>query len=332
MTDRLSAHAPGEISGSAGEGRSKLILALLLAGGLLVLLAVPQYLNSYWLRVLTQVLMVAVLASSWNVIAGICGYFSFGNVVFFGIGAYTTAVLMSQFDVPFLVTIPLGGISAAIFAFLTGLPLLRLRGHYFAIATLGINLGMKETVSNVDWTGGGRGIWLQIPDMEPHAFSLYVFYMMSAMLAVTVAGVMLLLRSRAGYAMRAIRGNETSAAVLGIDTTFYKVLAFAISALFSGMAGSIYIFWVGYIEPGQAFDMALNIQFVMAGLLGGLGSVIGPLLGAAVLQLFSELIWSHFLQIHLAVLGVLIILVVMFLPNGLVSLFARRRKMIGKRA
>ena len=119
MTDRSRRARSGEISGSAGEGRSKLILALLLAGGLLVLLAVPQYLNSYWLRVLTQVLMVAVLASSWNVIAGICGYFSFGNVVFFGIGAYTTAVLMSQFDVPFLVTIPLGGISAAIFAFLS---------------------------------------------------------------------------------------------------------------------------------------------------------------------------------------------------------------------
>jgi len=326
VTDRLSADASGPISASADAGRSKLILALLLACSLLVLLVVPQYLNSYWLRVLTQVLMVAVLASSWNVIAGICGYFSFGNVVFFGIGAYTTAVLMSQFDVSFLVTIPLGGIVAAVFAVLIGLPLLRLRGHYFAIATLGINLGAREAVTNLDWTGGGKGIWLQIPDMEPHAFSLYVFYMMGAMLAVTVAGVILLLRSRAGYAMRAIRGNETSAAVLGIDTTFYKVLAFAISALFSGMAGSIYIFWMGYIEPGQAFDMALNIQFVMAGLMGGLGTVVGPLLGAAVLQIFSELIWSHFLQIHLGVLGLLIILVVLFMPNGLISLMPWRRK------
>ena len=326
MTDRVNAHASGEISGSAAEGWGRLIWTLLLVGGVLALAVVPQYLNSYWLRVLTQVLMVAVLASSWNVMAGICGYFSFGNVVFFGIGAYTTAVLMSRFDIPFLLTIPIGGVLAAIFAALTGLPLLRLRGHYFAIATLGINLGMRETASNLDWTGGGRGIWLQIPDMEPHAFSLYVFYMMSAMLALTVGGVILLLRSRAGYAMRAIRGNETSASVLGIDTTFYKVLAFAISALFSGMAGSIYIFWMGYIEPGQAFDMGLNIQFVMAGLMGGLGSVVGPLLGAAALQLFSELIWSHFLQIHLAVLGLLIILVVLFLPNGLVSLFSGQRK------
>ena len=326
MTDRVSVHASGEITSCAAEGWGRLLWTLLLVGGVLALAIVPQYLNSYWLRVLTQVLMVAVLASSWNVMAGICGYFSFGNVVFFGIGAYTTAVLMSRFDIPFMITIPIGGVLAAIFAALAGLPLLRLRGHYFAIATLGINLGMKETASNLDWTGGGRGIWLQIPDMEPHAFSLYVFYMMSAMLALTVGGVMLLLRSRAGYAMRAIRGNETSASVLGIDTTFYKVLAFAISALFSGMAGSIYIFWMGYIEPGQAFDMSLNIQFVMAGLMGGLGSVVGPLLGAAALQLFSELIWSHFLQIHLAVLGLLIILVVLFLPNGLVSLFSRQRK------
>jgi branched-chain amino acid transport system permease protein len=326
VTDRLNAPVPGQIAGSAGEGQSKLILALVVACSLLALLVVPQYLNSYWLRVLAQVVMIAALASSWNVIAGICGYFSFGNVVFFGIGAYTTAVLMSQFGVPFLITIPLGGILAAIFAALTGLPLLRLRGHYFAIATLGINLGMRETVTNLDWTGGGKGIWLQIPDMDPHTFSLYVFYMMSVMLAITIAGVTVLLRSRAGYAMRAIRGNETSAAVLGIDTTFYKVLAFAISALFSGMVGSIYIFWMGYIEPSQAFDMGLNIQFVMAGLMGGLGSVIGPLLGAAALQLFSELIWSHFLEVHLAVLGLLIVLVVLFLPNGLVSLVSSRRK------
>jgi branched-chain amino acid transport system permease protein len=312
--------------GSAGEKQSRLMLALVVVCGLVALLVVPQYLNSYWLRVLTQVIMVAALASSWNVMAGICGYFSFGNVVFFGIGAYTTAVLMSQFGLPFLITIPLGGILAAIFAVLTGLPLLRLRGHYFAIATLGINLGVRETITNLDWTGGGKGIWLQIPDMEPHAFSLYVFYVMSTMLAITVAGITLLLRSRAGYAMRAIRGNEISAAVLGIDTTFYKVLAFGISALFSGMVGSIYIFWVGYIEPSQAFDMALNIQFVMAGLMGGLGSVFGPLLGAGVLQLFSELIWSHFLQVHLAVLGLMIILVVLFLPNGLISLISPRRK------
>ena len=326
MTDQLSVRRLSGRAAPSDQARSRLALPLLLAGGLLAVLIVPQYLNSYWLRVLTQVLMIAALASSWNIIAGICGYFSFGNVVFFGIGAYTTAVLMSQLDIPFLVTIPVAGMLAAVFAVLTGLPLLRLRGHYFAIATLGINLGTREVVSNLDWTGGGKGIWLQIPDMEPHAFSLYVFYMMTTMLTVTVAGIVALLRSRAGYAMRAIRGNETSAAVLGIDTTFYKVLAFALSALFSGMVGSIYIFWMGYIEPGQAFDMNLNIQFVMAGLMGGLGSVVGPLLGAVTLQLFSELIWSHFLQIHLAVLGVLIILVVLFLPNGLVSLFASRRR------
>jgi len=325
VTDRLTVHARGRASGSA-DARRKLLLVLLPACSLLVLLVVPQYLNSYWLRVLTQVLMIAALASSWNVVAGICGYFSFGNVVFFGIGAYTTAVLMSQFDVPFLVTIPLGGIVAAVFAALTGLPLLRLRGHYFAIATLGINLGVREAVTNVDWTGGGKGIWLQIPDMEPHAFSLYVFYMMGAILAVIVAGIILLQRSRAGYAMRAIRGNETSAAVLGINTTFYKVLAFAISALFSGMVGSIYIFWMGYVEPSQGFDMAINIQFVMAGLMGGLGTIAGPLLGAAALQIFSELIWSHFLQIHLGVLGLLIVLVVLFMPNGLVSLMPWRGK------
>jgi branched-chain amino acid transport system permease protein len=268
--------------------------------------------------------MIAVLASSWNILAGVCGYFSFGNVVFFGLGAYTTAVLTSALSVPFAITILPGGLVAAAFAIATGFPLLRLRGHYFAIATLGINLGMREVITNLEWTGGGKGIWLQLPDMGPKQFALLIFYLMAALLAVTIATFITLLRSRAGYAMRAIRGNEASAAVLGIDTTFYKVLAFAISAFFSGVTGSIYVYWLTYIDPSQAFDMTLNIQFVMAGLLGGLGTIVGPILGAVVLQLLSELIWSHFLEIHLGVLGLVIIGVVLFLPNGLSAFFQNR--------
>jgi branched-chain amino acid transport system permease protein len=294
-----------------------LLIVVVAIAGIAIVALPPWAINNYWLRVMTQIMMVAILASSWNVVAGFCGYFSFGNVVFFGLGAYTTAVLMSAFAVPFALTILLGAVVASVFAIAVGIPLLRLKGHYFAIATLGINLGMREVATNLDWTGGGKGIWLQLPDFDPRSFSLLIFFLMAALLAISLISFALLLRSRAGYAMRAIRGNEESAEVLGINTTFYKVLAFAFSAFFSGMAGSVYIFWLGYMEPNQAFDMTLNIQFVMAGLLGGLGTLVGPILGAVVLQLLSELIWSHFLEVHLAVLGIVIIAVVLFLPNGL---------------
>jgi branched-chain amino acid transport system permease protein len=297
---------------------------LLTVCAVILAIAVPLWLNNYWLRVLTQVIMVAILASSWNILAGVCGYFSFGNVVFFGLGAYTTAVLMSALFVPFPATIILGGLVATVFAIATGFPLLRLKGHYFAIATLAINLGMREVATNLEWTGGGKGIWLQLPDIGPKQFALLIYYLMAGLLAVTIVTFVILLRSRAGYAMRAIRGNEDSAAVIGIDTTVYKVFAFAISAFFSGVTGSIYAYWLTYIEPSQAFDMTLNIQFVMAGLLGGLGTIVGPIIGAVVLQFLSEMIWSHFLEIHLGVLGLVIIAVVLFLPNGLSTVFLQR--------
>jgi branched-chain amino acid transport system permease protein len=299
---------------------------------IVVLISAPAWAGAYWLRVVTGILMVAILSSSWNIVAGICGYFSFGNVVFFGLGAYTTAVLMSVLNVPFPITVLLGGFVAIVFAILVGLAVLRLKGHYFAIATLGINLAMREVVTNMEWTGGGQGIWLQIPNMEPRTFSLLIFYMMLALLGLTVITVYLLMRSRWGYAMRAIRGNEEAAAVLGIQTTYYKVAAFALSGVFSGMAGSIYAYWFTYIEPGQVFDMSLNIQFVMAGLLGGLGTLVGPLLGAGVLQLLSELIWSNFLQVHLAVLGLVIMLVVLFMPGGVIALLRRGVRTKGGRA
>jgi branched-chain amino acid transport system permease protein len=324
VTEQFSEPARGHANRSVSTSLARAIPAMLVVAAALLTIALPPWLNNYWLRVLTQVIMIAVLASSWNILAGVCGYFSFGNVVFFGLGAYTTAVLTSALSVPFAITILPGGLVAAAFAIATGFPLLRLRGHYFAIATLGINLGMREVITNLEWTGGGKGIWLQLPDMGPKQFALLIFYLMAALLAVTIATFITLLRSRAGYAMRAIRGNEASAAVLGIDTTFYKVLAFAISAFFSGVTGSIYVYWLTYIDPSQAFDMTLNIQFVMAGLLGGLGTIVGPILGAVVLQLLSELIWSHFLEIHLGVLGLVIIGVVLFLPNGLSAFFQNR--------
>ena len=322
MTDPSTLPSAGKIYPAVRAGHRTLI-PLLWIVAFLLLAALPPWLNNYWIRVLTQVVMVAILASSWNILAGVCGYFSFGNIVFFGLGAYTTAVLMSGLGFSFAITIPLGGIVAALFAVAIGMPLLRLKGHYFAIATLGINLAMREAVTNIEWTGGGKGIWLQIPDMDPKIFSLFIFYLMACLLVLTVATFYIVLRSRWGYAMRAIRGNEEAASVLGIDTTYYKVLAFALSAVFSGMTGSIYAYWLTYIEPHQAFDMTLNIQFVMAGLLGGLGTIVGPLLGAGLLQFISELIWSHFLELHLAVLGLAIIGVVLFLPNGLVSLLQR---------
>lgn len=322
MTDPAASSTSIATESGSQAGRRALIAGLWIVA-CLVLIVAPHWLNNYWLRVLTQVVMVAILASSWNIVAGICGYFSFGNVVFFGLGAYTTAVLMSALGVPFPLTIIAGGAVAVLFAVAVGLPLLRLRGHYFAIATLGINLAVREAVTNIEWTGGARGIWLQIPDMEPNAFALLIFYLMTGLLALTIITFFVVLRSRWGYAMRAIRGNEEAASVLGIPTTFYKVLAFALSAFFSGMAGSIYAYWLTYIEPNQAFDMTLNIQFVMAGLLGGLGTIAGPLIGAVLLQLVSELIWSNFLEVHLAVFGLVIIGVVLFLPNGIISLLQR---------
>ncbi len=301
----------------------KMGIGLVLA--VLVLIFTPFFSGGYWTKVLTGVFMFGITAEALNIIAGYTGYAAFGNVGFFGLGAYVVGVLMTKVNFPFLPAMLIGGVIAALLAALYGLPILRLKGHYFAIATLGISEFTREIIYN--WpslTGGGDGITMPIIQRSPEWINFYFYYLNLIVLAVCTTCVWLISRSRFGYTLRAIRGNEDAAMTMGINTRNYKVLAWAISAFFTALAGGIYAYWFTYIEPGAVFDLFISVKMWVMLLLGGGMTVLGPLVGAFLFEILSEIIWGEFLFIHAAVLGMVIILIVLFMPQGFMKLIRQR--------
>ncbi len=297
--------------------RSALLgLALL---GLVALL--PLSGDAYWLRLGTTMLMYGVLAMSWNFIGGMAGYPSFASAAFFGLGAYAGAVAQ-KFGVPALLAWGLAGAAALVFAALLGVALLRLRGHYFAIASLVVAEVLRELVNAAtELTGGGMGLNLPIPQMTSViAQANFFFYAMLALASITFMAMLLAMHSRLGFGLRCIQQNESAADMLGVNTTLYKVAAFMLSAVFAGAAGAIYASWVHYIEPPDVFDVLYSVKAIVMVLLGGAGSVFGPLFGAAIFLALEELVWRNYLQVHTGVLGLLIVLLVLFLPKGVFSL------------
>src|SRR6266540_3319624 len=203
--------------------------------------------------------MFATLALAWDIIGGWTGYPSFGNVVFFGLGGYTVAVLMAKAGWSFWPALPIAAAIGTVFAILIGLPILRLRGHYFAIATLGVAEGMREVVLNMpSLTGGGAGI--TIPAVGAEATTSYpgntgFYYLFLALLVVALLVNLRISRGRFGYALRAIRQDEDGAAAMGVNTTRAKVAAFAVSGALTAMAGSIYAFQQVAIYPQRLFSV-----------------------------------------------------------------------------
>lgn len=280
--------------------------------------------EAYWMRLGTTMLMYGVLAMSWNFIGGMAGYPSFAVAAFFGLGAYAGAVAQ-KFGVPMGFAWAGAGLLALAFAALLGLALLRLRGHYFAIASLVVAEVLRELVNSMtELTGGGMGLNLPIPAMgSVDAQARFFFYAMLLLAAVTFAAMLLTANSKLGFGLRCIQQNESAADMLGVDTTFYKVSAFMLSGVFVGVAGAVYASWVYYIEPPDVFDVLYSVKAIVMVLLGGAGSMFGPLVGAAAFLSLEELVWRNYLQVHTGVLGLMIVLLVLYLPKGLISLSQR---------
>lgn len=295
----------------------------------LILLSLPLITSGFLVRLMTHIFMFIVVSSALNIIAGYAGYAAFGNMMFFGLGAYTTAICMERVGIPFVFSMMLGGFVAVIAAVLFGTLFLRLRGHYFALASLGAAEAVRSIVDNLtELTGGGQGMTISSLDVNP-AISNSIFYFAMLLLAVvTVTFVWWLSRSRLGYGLMAIRADEEAASVMGIYTTRSKVIAWSLSALFTGLAGGLYAFWFSYIDPPTVFDVMWVVDMFVIILIGGMGTVIGPVIGAVILEAISEVVWSNFIELHLGILGIIIILSVLFMPKGVVML-ARNSKNIG---
>jgi branched-chain amino acid transport system permease protein len=273
-------------------------------------------------RIWTTIVMYCVLAQGWNFIGGLAGRPAFGNVVFFGIGMYTAALLLERGQ-PYWLSLVLAPIFAGLFAVLLGLPVLRLRGHYFAIATLGIAEALGQLVQTENVAGPSGLISLTPPTLNATTFNLLFLYGFLALALVTLLVTTWVTRSRFGYALVAIRENEQAAEALGIPTYWYKVGAFALSAIPTAIAGSLFVYWQLSAEPGTEggpFDAGYSVAMVIMTFLGGAGTILGPILGAIVIQYLSQFTLTAFTTTHGLLLGALIIVVTIFLPQGLIRL------------
>ena len=282
--------------------------------GIVLLAAAPGVLSPFMVQFVINLFMLAILAESWNIIGGFTGYASFGNVAFFGIGAYTTGVLMTKGGLPLAVALAAAGVVPMLFAALVGLPILRLKGHYFAIATLGVAETMREVVYNVEITGAGTGLVMPIARTP----ALFFYLMLGILIAVTLVNAWLA-HSRFGYGLIAIREDEDAAAAMGIDTARYKTIAFALSGAFAGLTGGVFAYWITFIDPDAVFRVIVTIQMIIMAVFGGAGTVVGPLLGALVLASVSEILSTHLVALAELFNGLIVILVVLFMPKGLLE-------------
>lgn len=301
----------------------KAVAAFGILASLALLVALPKLVSSYKLLTVTRFLLLALTAQGWNFIGGYTGYAAFGNVAYFGIGAYTTGLLMlGRWHVPFFPALAAGALLAACVAILLGLPILRLKGHYFAIATLGVAEALAQVADNWDGlTDGSTGI-----DLPIRSDGEFFYYTALAFVLLGLLATRAFARSKLGHGCVAIREDQDAARMLGINTTLYKGVAYAISAVFAAIAGGITAYQNVHVTPGDFFRIDYTLQMIIATIIGGVGTVVGPVLGAGVYQLLSTYLWGRFIELHPTVLGLVIVLFVVFLPRGLMTVIARRRR------
>src|SRR3989441_1599708 len=283
-----------------------------------------------------MIFLYGSLAQAWNLLAGYCGQISLGHAVFFGAGAYTSTLLGKYFDLSPWIGMAVGAVVAVAVAQLIGYPVFRLRGHYFAIATIAVGEIIQALVINWDWAGGARGLF--VPIKRPDSFVNFQFHESKAVYYFIALGLLLLALgvtrwiegSRRGYFFRAIREDQEAAASLGVHVAREKHWAIAVSAALTALGGTFYAQYVFFIDPESVFPLSLSILICLVAVLGGVGTLWGPLVGAAVLVPLSEgtRVWlgGGGKAPDLLLYRALILLIPRFPPRGLVGLARRRRR------
>ncbi|MDX1663391.1 MAG: branched-chain amino acid ABC transporter permease [Candidatus Promineifilaceae bacterium] len=293
---------------------------------LLALGAWPALTNSPATReVLFTMLLSVVLASSLNLILGYTGYVSFGHVVFFGFGGYIGLYLMSVQGAPLWIALLAGGFAAGLLAFLLGKAILRLRGAYFALATIGVNEAIRAFVNNFEPLGGPIGLSLNFQVYNEYggaAQALWmVYFVLVAIAMITVVLSYAVKTGKFGLGLLAIREDEDAAEIMGVTTPNAKTWAYVLSAIIPGIVGVLFFFKNGNIEPHDAFRLHFSIEMIVMVMLGGQGTVLGPVLGAVGYQRLRGFLLTNplFKDIQLTVAGVLLLIIILFIPAGLVG-------------
>lgn len=297
---------------------------VLLAMWVALLAASPAISDNYTVRIAISMTMFSAMAVSWNFIGGFTGYPSFSTAAFYGIGCYVGA-LAQRAGVPLVLAWIVATIFVALFASALGAIILRLKGHYFAIGSIAIVELTRLIISS--WsslTGGGDGLNVPLLQGTPDEVSKFVLYVMLVILVAAFVTSVWVDRGRFGFGLRCINQNEDAADMVGVDTTRYKVAAYALSAMFCGSVGAVYASWTGYIDPTDSFSILLTVKVPVMVLLGGAGTLLGPIVGAVGFVAFEEFFWANFLEWNRAFLGIMIVFLIFFLPYGLLRLDYRR--------
>lgn len=295
------------------------------AAGLVLLLAAPRFLERGNVNDLWNVAFAIVLASAWNILGGFAGQVSIGYSAFLGIGAYTTALLALRGVSPWL-ALPVGALLGAAFSYVIGLPTFRLRGPYFTIATIGVSEAVRVLASGVSFTGGSSGL-----RMPPGSFDFEKNYAAIVVLAAVAVAVSAVIRVMPfGQALAAVRQDIDAAEALGVPSTRMKLVAHAISAAMVALAGGLFAMNFQYISPGSVFDFRLSLSIVLMPIVGGVGTIAGPILGAVIFSYLQIKLLSipALRDSYLFLYGGLLMLVMLVEPRGLVGAWNRLRRIV----
>lgn len=310
---------------------------LALAVGVLILVPVPLFLSGFLLDIAVQTLLFGLLGVAWNLMGGFGGQFSFGHAAFFGIGAYATAVVVTDYGFSPWLGMIIGAVLAAMFGVLVGFLTFRygLKGVFFALATFAFAEMLRLISKSLEVVNAAKGFNLPIQSGNPWLTLQFAqnspnyYYVVLALLAFTILVVILLMRSRTGTFILSIRENEDAAAALGVNPMRYKLLAVAVSAALTAVGGAFYVQYFFFVDPGLAFGASVSIQILLPAIVGGIGTIWGPVIGSLIITVLGQgstaLVRSPppFLEalqgvagLDVVIYGVLIVLVILFLPKG----------------
>lgn len=332
--------------------KSKTVLVSTILG-LIFLALLPALVSKYHflglsIYLVNLITVHSIVAIGLNIVVGYTGQISMGHAGFFAIGAFTTIILILRAGFPFLLALPVAAFVSSAFGFLLGLPALRLKGPYLAIATLGFGMAVTTTIKHLEFFGGRMG--LQAPKLKLFGTvlkDLHLYYLIMTIAIIMVVGAVKLMKTRVGRAFVAIRDSDIAAEAMGVNLTYYKTLAFAVSAFYTGVAGGLYAFILGFINP-EGFHLIMSITFLAMIVVGGLGSIVGSIAGAVLmtyldvkLQAVQDVPWvgpallafsqqymtvSGISNIAPIVYGIIMILIVLFEPLGLFGFWIRVKR------
>ncbi len=326
------------MSGAASPSRRlRRLAAGIVAFAALALL--PAVLTPFQIRVAQQLFLGAGLSLAWTILGGFAGYWSFGHAAFIGVGAFSAGLVATK-AMPngagggWDLAIPLaaGGLASGALATLIAYPLLRLRGIYFAIAMLGVSQVAGELSANVEWIGGGLGLDLPAAGpgwMKPETF---FYYLLLGGLGLTLAACMAIQGRRFGYGLIAIREDEDTARMLGVPTERYKIAAYVLSAVLVGLQGAVFAYSLGYFTTQSVFRLEFSLNMIVYALIGGIGTLAGPMIGAALLVLLTQVVLGSLLEFHVFITGAVVVSIVLLAPGGLIGLWHDLRRRGGASA